>query len=113
MIRLYTNKLDTVHIAALLTKLQWLLRRPEISTSAQETATATEIMQLLMPIMERSIERKEGSRFQHVYRPDSAAACLWALAKLPPEILKLVPTTLLDRILGRAVSVATELAGSE
>ncbi|GAX85529.1 hypothetical protein CEUSTIGMA_g12945.t1 [Chlamydomonas eustigma] len=112
MIRLYINKLDTLHIAALLTKLQWLMKRVDTSSSAQEMNTAKECIQLLVPIMQRSIERMEGSRFQHVYRPDSAAACLWALAKLPPEILNLVPTAVLDGILGRAIFSANTLHDS-
>ena len=124
MIRLYSAKLEPIHIAATLTRLQQLLHNTGRSrgTAAlteeqrqQGLASGIEAMQLLVPVIEgacgittggaAAAGRKEERSHQRPLRPDSAAACLWALAKLQPAVRAQLSGAALDAVLARAVRV--------
>ena len=129
MIRLYSAKMEPIHIAATLTRLQQLLHATGRSrgTAAlteeqrqQGLASGIEAMQLLVPVIEGACGITTGGAaaagpkevgaaavrsHQRPLRPDSAAACLWALAKLPPAVRAQLPGAALDAVLARAVRI--------
>ena len=58
----------------------------KLSTTSPPQRDKNLILILILILILRSLLREEGVKFRYQFKPESAAALLWALAKLPAEI---------------------------
>jgi hypothetical protein len=118
MVRLYDKRFDGTHLAACICKLSSLLTSftykinrqdpsapllpPSDPDSPQAIKTAAiEAAKHLAPLLDHASQGKREHRFIRL-RFDTAATVLWALAKLPADIRRVVgPGPVIERVISR------------